>query len=68
MMLLLTGDEDWFVVDDVLMMIVTVRVSFFHVAVCYWIGPVFLLSTLALWICFQLTERLRFQTRYRKVF
>ena len=62
MMLLVTGDEGCFVVEDVLMMIVTVRVSLFHVAVLYWIWSSFLLSTLALWICFQLTGRLRFQT------
>ena len=29
MTLLMTGDEDWFVVEDVLMMILTVRVSLF---------------------------------------
>ena len=44
----MTGDEDWFVVEDVLMMIVTVRVSLFHVAVIYWIGPVFYFP---LWRC-----------------
>ena len=51
MMLLIIGDEDCFVVEDVLMMIVTVRVSFIPCrrTLLDW-SSFFLFSTLALWI------------------
>ena len=62
MMLLMIGDEDCFVVEVVLMMIVTVRVSLFHVAVFYWIGPVYYFP---LWRCVDVFSNLRSGSVFR---